>query len=81
MVSCNVCMYVTIEVIMTTDPATMLATNIDFVFKKTYMALTYTGTAVIGYYKTIRAVASTSLRRQVAEELTAQGGALVQACE
>lgn len=45
------------------------------------MALTYTGTAVIGYNETIRTVASTSLRRQVADELTAQDGALLQACE
>lgn len=57
-------MYVTMGVIMTPDPATN-------------MALTYTGTAVIGYNKTVRAVASTSLRRRVAVELTAQGGALV----
>lgn len=37
------------------------------------MALTHTGTAVIGYSETIRAVASTSLRRWVALVLTAQG--------
>lgn len=35
------------------------------------MALTYTGTAVIGYGKTIRAIASTSLGRLVAEVLAA----------
>lgn len=45
------------------------------------MTLTYTGTAVIGYSETIRAVASTSLRRRVAEVLTTQGGAPLQACE
>ena len=45
------------------------------------MSLTYTGTAVIGYSETIRAVARTSLRRRVAMELATQGGALLQACE
>lgn len=45
------------------------------------MALTYTGAAVIGYNETIRTVASTSLRRRVAEVLAAQGGAALQACE
>lgn len=45
------------------------------------MALTYTGAGVIGYNETIRTVARTSLRRRVAEVLTAQGGAALQACE
>lgn len=45
------------------------------------MALTYTGTAVIGYSETIRAVAAPPLRRRVAQVLTTQGRALVQACK
>lgn len=36
---------------------------------------------VIQYNETTGAVASTSFRRWVAEELTAQDGALIQACE
>lgn len=58
-----------------------IAENLAVFTKTRYMALTYTGTAVIGYNETIRTVASTSLRRQVADELTAQDGALLQACE
>lgn len=41
--------------------------------------IVYTGAAVIGYNETIGAVAGSSFRRQVAEVLTAQGGALIQA--
>lgn len=46
-----------------------------------HAALTDTGAAVIGHSETIGAIASASLGRRVAEELAAQGGALLQACE
>lgn len=45
------------------------------------MALTDAGAAVVCYHETIGAVTGASLRRRVAEILTAQGGAAVQACE
>lgn len=56
-------------------------TTWDFGFHKTTKALTDAGATVICYHETIGAVTGASLRRRVAEILTAQGGAAVQACE
>lgn len=43
--------------------------------------LTYTGTTVVGYNEPIGTVANSTLRRRVAQVLTAQGGAALQACK
>lgn len=43
--------------------------------------LTYTGTTVVGNNEPIRAVANSTLRRRVAQVLTAQGGAALQTCK
>lgn len=51
----------------------------QFWIHTTNMVLTYAGAAVICYYKAIRAVTSTTLRRRVAEKLAAQGRAPLQA--
>lgn len=49
-------------------------------FQELKQALTGAGATVICHNKTIRTVACASLRRRVAKELTAQGGATIQTC-